>query len=146
LIEFASLGSARASVVNHALSALVFAAGLAGLTVLQLFGFGPMWGRWYGHGWDRSSIDLATRWFAGPTRCGPPYNLVTDPNTPNYKLTDLVEPALYEGPAVSIGCPYDWWSSPLDLNLIGELQVRSRSGTGNWISTKLLPEIGGAGY
>ena len=91
----------------------------AGLTLLQLFGLGSLWGQWYGHGGNRSAIDLATRRFAGPSRCRPAYNLLADPNAANYKLADLVEPSLGEGSALSIGCLYDWWASPLDLHLIG---------------------------
>ena len=79
----------------------------AGLTLLQLFGLGSLWGQWDGHGGTRSSIDLATRRFAGPSRCRPAYNLLTDPNAANYKLTDLVKPSLGEGSALSIGCLYD---------------------------------------
>ena len=91
----------------------------AGLTLLQLFGLGTLRGQWYGHGRNRSSIDLATRRFAGPSRCRPAYNLLADPKAANYKLTDLVEPSLGEGSALSIGCLCDWWASPLDLHLIG---------------------------
>jgi hypothetical protein len=91
----------------------------AGLTLVQLFGLGTLRGQWYGHGRNRSSIDFAARRFAGPTRCWPAYNLLTDPNAANYKLPDLVEPSLDESSALFIGCLYDWWTSPLDLHFIG---------------------------
>ena len=94
---------------------------------------------------NRSSIDLAAWPFAGPPRCRPAYNFITDLNAANDKLADLVETAFGEGPALSIECLRDRWTSPFDGHLVCDVQVTSRCGTGFWISTILLPKIGGRG-